>query len=138
MRPDGRVWLRVSSGGHAPVLLDDAGAEILAPAPGGVREGRPYREWLFRNPAGDEVQGWLVTPPGDGPFPLYLKVHGGPSWLYLDTWWTDVQALLDEGFAVAMVNYRGSIGLRPGLARPHHRQHRVPRGRGRPRRAPTT
>ncbi len=47
-------------------------------APGGVREGRPYREWLFRNPAGDAVQGWLATPPGDGPFPLYLKVHGGP------------------------------------------------------------
>ena len=110
VRPDGRVWLRVSSGGHAPVLLDDAGAEILAPAPGGVREGRPYREWRFRNPAGDQVQGWLVTPPGDGPFPLYLKVHGGPSWLYLDTWWPDVQALLDEGFAVAMVNYRGSTG----------------------------
>ena len=60
--------------------------------------------------AGDEVQGWLATPPGDGPFPLYLKVHGGPSWLYPDTWWPDVQALLDEGFAVAMVNYRGSIG----------------------------
>jgi dipeptidyl aminopeptidase/acylaminoacyl peptidase len=78
--------------------------------PGGVRDGRPYREWLFRNPAGDPVQGWLATPPGDGPFPLYLKVHGGPNWLYLDTWWPDVQALLDEGFAVAMVNYRGSIG----------------------------
>lgn len=110
VRPDGQVWLRVSSGEHAPVLLDDAGSEILAPGPGGVREGRPYREWLFRNPAGDQVQGWLVTPSGDGPFPLYLKVHGGPSWLYLDTWWTDVQALLDDGFAVAMVNYRGSIG----------------------------
>ena len=53
---------------------------------------------------------WLVTPPGEGPFPLYLKVHGGPNWLYLDTWWPDVQSLVDEGFAVAMVNYRGSIG----------------------------
>jgi dipeptidyl aminopeptidase/acylaminoacyl peptidase len=38
-------------------------------------------------------------------------VHGGPNWLYLDTWWADVQALIDEGFAVAMVNYRGSIGF---------------------------
>jgi dipeptidyl aminopeptidase/acylaminoacyl peptidase len=37
-------------------------------------------------------------------------VHGGPSWLYLDTWWPDVQSLVDEGFAVAMVNYRGSTG----------------------------
>ncbi|MGA9161601.1 MAG: alpha/beta fold hydrolase [Actinomycetota bacterium] len=111
VRPDDRVWLRVSSGDRASTLLDDAGEEILPAPPGGIREGRPYREWLFRNPAGDLVQGWLATPPGDGPFPLYLKVHGGPNWLYLDTWWPDVQSLLDEGFAVAMVNYRGSIGF---------------------------
>jgi dipeptidyl aminopeptidase/acylaminoacyl peptidase len=110
VRPDGRVWLRVSSGARASSLVDDAGGEVLAPAPGGVREGRPYREWLFRNPAGDLVHGWLCTPPGDGPFPTYLKVHGGPNWLYMDTWWPDVQSLVEEGFAVAMVNYRGSIG----------------------------
>ena len=111
VRPDGTVWFRLSRGHRASVLLDDTGAEVLAQAPEGVRTGRPYREWLFRNPAGDVVQGWLATPPGDGPFPLYLKVHGGPDWLYLDTWFPDVQSLVDEGFAVAMVNYRGSIGF---------------------------
>lgn len=111
VRPDGRVWLRVSSGNRAPVLLDDAGREFLAPPPRGLRVGRAYREWLFRNPPGDLVHGWLVTPEGDGPFPTYLKVHGGPDWLYLDTWWPDAQSLVDEGFAVAMVNYRGSTGF---------------------------
>ena len=110
VRPDGRVWLRVSSGDRASRILDDTGAEIFAPERAGLREGRPYREWLFRNPAGDLVHGWLVLPEGEGPFPTYLKVHGGPNWLYLDTWWVDVQALLDQGYAVAMVNYRGSIG----------------------------
>ena len=110
VRPDGRVWFRVSSGARAPVLVDDTGAEVLANAAGGLREGRPYRDWLFRNPSGDTVHGWLCTPPGDGPFPVYLKVHGGPTWLYLDTWWPDVQAIVAEGFAVAMVNYRGSLG----------------------------
>ncbi len=110
VRPDGRVWLRVSSGDRASRLLDDAGTEVFAPERPGLREGRPYREWLFRNPDGDLVHGWLVLPEGEGPFPTYLKVHGGPNWLYLDTWWTDVQALLDHGYAVAMVNYRGSIG----------------------------
>lgn len=110
VRPDGRVWLRVSSGDRASALLDDAGDEVLPAAPGGVRDGRPYRGWLFRNPRSDLVHGWLATPPGTGPFPLYLKVHGGPDWLYMDTWWPDVQSLLDEGFAVAMVNYRGSYG----------------------------
>ena len=104
------MWLRVSSGDRASRLLDDAGTEVFAPERPGLREGRPYREWLFRNPDGDLVHGWLVLPEGEGPFPTYLKVHGGPNWLYLDTWWTDVQALLDHGYAVAMVNYRGSIG----------------------------
>ena len=110
VRPDGSVWLRVSSGHEASRLLSDSGSELLPPPPGGLRSGAPYREWTFRNPAGDLVHGWVVAPPGDGPFPVYMKVHGGPSWLYLDTWMPDVQALVDDGFLVAMVNYRGSIG----------------------------
>jgi dipeptidyl aminopeptidase/acylaminoacyl peptidase len=110
VRPDGSVWLRVASGDRASRVLDDRGEDVLPGPATGLREGRPYREWLFRNPAGDTIHGWLVTPEGDGPFPTYLKVHGGPDWLYLDTWWPDVQMLVDEGFAVAMVNYRGSIG----------------------------
>lgn len=110
VRPDGQVWLRVSSGERASRLLDGAGEELLPDPPQGIRTGRPYREWLFRNSSGDTVHGWLVTPDGEGPFPTYLKVHGGPNWLYLDTWWPDVQSLVDEGYAVAMVNYRGSTG----------------------------
>ena len=109
VRPDGRVWLRVSSGHRASRLLDDIGAEILPAPPAGVRDGWPYREWLFEGVEG-LVHGWLAAPEGDGPFPVYLKVHGGPEWLYLDTWWPDVQGLVDQGFAVAMVNYRGSLG----------------------------
>src|SRR5262245_39404132 len=109
VRPDGRVWIRVSSGERASQLLDDTGAEILSAPDVGIREGAPYLEWLFEGVEGT-VHGWLVTPNGAGPFPLFLRVHGGPNWLYLDTWWPHVQALVDDGFAVAMVNYRGSIG----------------------------
>jgi dipeptidyl aminopeptidase/acylaminoacyl peptidase len=109
VRPSGRVWIRTSSGGQASRVIDDTGTEILPSPPVGVRDGHPYSEWLFEGVEG-RVHGWVATPRGDGPFPLYLKVHGGPNWLYLDTWWPDVQSLLDEGFAVAMVNYRGSIG----------------------------
>ncbi|MGH2635527.1 MAG: prolyl oligopeptidase family serine peptidase [Actinomycetota bacterium] len=110
VRPDGQVWFRVASGDRASRVLSGDGEEVLAAPDRGVRDGRPYREWLFRNPSGDTIHGWVVTPEGDGPFPTYLKVHGGPNWLYLDTWWPDVQMLVDHGFAVAMVNYRGSIG----------------------------
>jgi len=110
VRPDGSVWLRVSSGHEASRLLDDAGSVLLEPDRPGLRTGAPYREWLFRNPDGDQVHGWLVVPEGEGPFPVYMKVHGGPSWLYEDTFWPDVQMLVDAGFLVGMVNYRGSTG----------------------------
>ncbi len=110
VRPDGSVWLRVSSGHEASRLLDDRGNVLLEPDRLGLRDGRPYQEWLFRNPEGDLVHGWIVLPEGEGPFPVFMKVHGGPSWLYEDTWFPDVQMLVDAGFLVGMVNYRGSTG----------------------------
>jgi dienelactone hydrolase len=110
VRPDGCVWLRVSNGHAASSVLDDRGRELLRPVEPGLRSGRPYHEWMFRGPGDVVVHGWLVTPPGEGPFPVYLKVHGGPSWLYHDTWCPDVQMLVDHGYAVGMANYRGSIG----------------------------
>jgi len=110
IRPDGRVWLRMSSGDRASRLLDDEGGEFLVAEGERAPSGRPYRSWTFTNPAGDTVHGFVITPPGDGPFPIYMKVHGGPDWLYCDEWWPDVQMLVDHGIAVGIVNYRGSTG----------------------------
>ena len=110
VRPDGSVWYRTASGDHASRLLDAAGAEVLAPEPIGHTKGHPYRSWTFTNPAGDLVHGFVVTPPGEGPFPIFMRVHGGPSWLYSDTWQPSVQMLVDHGIAVGIVNYRGSTG----------------------------
>jgi dipeptidyl aminopeptidase/acylaminoacyl peptidase len=39
-----------------------------------------------------------------------MFVHGGPTWLDLDRWQPEVQAYVDAGFAVGLVNYRGSMG----------------------------
>jgi dipeptidyl aminopeptidase/acylaminoacyl peptidase len=39
-----------------------------------------------------------------------MLVHGGPTWAYQDAFMPDVQAWVDHGVAVAMVNYRGSTG----------------------------
>ncbi len=110
VRPDGRVWYRLARGDRASMLTDDRGEEVLAPVEPGAREGRPFESWRFENPAGDTVHGFLVKPEGEGPFPVYMKVHGGPNWLYCATWMPEVQALVDAGFAVGMVNYRGSTG----------------------------
>jgi dipeptidyl aminopeptidase/acylaminoacyl peptidase len=39
-----------------------------------------------------------------------MFVHGGPTWADLDRWQPEVQAFADAGFAIGMVNYRGSTG----------------------------
>jgi dipeptidyl aminopeptidase/acylaminoacyl peptidase len=108
VRPDGTVWYSLSQGHRAHRLLDAGGEDLVVPSEPGLREGEPYTSWSFTNPAGERVHGFYVLPRGEGPFPVYLKVHGGPNWLYMDRWWPDVQALVELGFVVAMPNYRGS------------------------------
>jgi dipeptidyl aminopeptidase/acylaminoacyl peptidase len=100
----------VARGDHESRLVDEEGREFLVPEGERAPRGRRYRSWTFTNPAGDTVHGFVVTPPGEGPFPTVMKVHGGPSWLYCDTWQPEVQMLVDHGVAVGMVNYRGSTG----------------------------
>ncbi len=65
------------------------------------------------------VDGWhidaLFTPPSirktEGPPPLVVNVHGGPSWAWVDdfgTFWT--QLFASAGYAVLRPNIRGSWG----------------------------
>ena len=51
-----------------------------------------------------------MTPEGEGPFPILVRPHGGPTWLEEDRWSPEVQAYVDAGFAVALINFRGSTG----------------------------
>ena len=72
--------------------------------------GRDFESWWFTNPDGSGCHGFLVRPTGEGPYPVILRVHGGPHYADLDRWAPDLQAHVDAGFLVAMVNYRGSVG----------------------------
>ena len=110
VRPNGEVWFRISSGERASRLVDGAGRDVLAPEGARAPGGRPYRSFHAQNPNGDRIHGFVVTPQGSGPFPILMKVHGGPNWLSMDTWTPEVQAYVDHGIAVAMMNYRGSTG----------------------------
>ena len=111
VRPDGRVWLLHELGHRRRRVVDDSGSEVLALRGDDAPAGQPYQSWRFTNPHGQSVHGFYVTPENaDGQLPIVMLVHGGPTWLDTDRWQPDVQALVDWGFAVAMVNYRGSIG----------------------------
>ncbi|HEV3496244.1 MAG TPA: prolyl oligopeptidase family serine peptidase, partial [Actinomycetes bacterium] len=110
VRPDGEVWFRLASGAEPPTVRTVGGDEVLAPPGERAPAGRPYRSWAFANPVGQRIHGFVASPPGDGPHPVVMLVHGGPTWAYSDTFMADVQAFVDHGLAVAMVNYRGSTG----------------------------
>jgi hypothetical protein len=110
VRPDGDVWFRLGSGEHAPVSLDTAGNEVLRAEGEPAPAGRPFHSWHFDNGEGDRVHGFYVKPDGEGPFPIMMFVHGGPTGQDTDAWDPEVLAYVDMGFAVGMVNYRGSTG----------------------------
>jgi len=110
VRPNGRVWYLHHQGHRQPMVFDDRGDEVLRADGERAPAGRPYASWHFTNPHGQRVHGFHVVPEGRGPFPVIMFVHGGPTWLDIDRWQPEVQAYVDAGFAVGMVNYRGSIG----------------------------
>jgi len=64
-------------------------------------------------PDGTAIEGVLCTPPGTGPFPLVLHVHGGPVGAYQRSWRMHdhaVPLLVSRGYAVLHPNPRGSSG----------------------------
>jgi dipeptidyl aminopeptidase/acylaminoacyl peptidase len=110
VRPDGSVWYLHSRGDRGPMVLDQSGSEVLKPRGEKAPPGRPYVSWHFNNQHGQRVHGFYVTPEGSGPFPVIMFVHGGPTAADTDSWYPQTQAYVDAGFAVGMVNYRGSTG----------------------------
>ncbi|MBM2821812.1 MAG: family peptidase [Thermoleophilia bacterium] len=111
VRPDGGVWFLHEQGHRRRLVLDDAGVELLTPTGGLDLGAHRYESWHFENPHGQRIHGFFVTPDDSGgPFPVMMFVHGGPTWLDLDRWQPEVQAYVDAGFVVGMVNYRGSLG----------------------------
>jgi acetyl esterase/lipase len=103
VRPDGQLWLVTSSGAHEPRFhrIDlDRRITPHHPAP-----GRPYR--LFRV---DDVGCFLIEPCGPPPYATVFSLHGGPATHDSDSFTPRVQAWASLGFAVVLVNYRGSTG----------------------------
>jgi len=75
----------------------------------------------WRAPDGLEIQGWLLIPYGEPPYPLVMHIHGGPVGHWRSRWLVrgNVFAwmLLRRGYAVFFPNPRGSSGRGQDFAR---------------------
>jgi dipeptidyl aminopeptidase/acylaminoacyl peptidase len=78
------------------------------------------RDFSWTAPDGLIIHGWLVTPKGQGPYPLIMQVHGGPVWftrqLYIGRSALQ-QIALAAGYALFLPNPRGSSGRGQKFAR---------------------
>jgi dipeptidyl aminopeptidase/acylaminoacyl peptidase len=110
VRQDGEVWLLVSDTTHPRRPETSGGRPVLKVPAEPAPTGAPYRFFWFTNPPGERIQAFVATPPGEGPFPIVMHAHGGPDWHHRASWEPEIQALVDAGFAVSGVNYRGSTG----------------------------
>ncbi|HUQ44387.1 MAG TPA: prolyl oligopeptidase family serine peptidase [Candidatus Limnocylindria bacterium] len=111
VRPDGAVWYRLQRGEHPGIVFESGRDEPILAAPIDAPPGRPFIPWEYPNEHGQRVSGWIVEPAGQKPWPTLFFIHGGPTSVDLDRWTPEVQAYVDMGFCVAMLNYRGSIGF---------------------------
>src|SRR5207237_10435677 len=68
----------------------------------------------FESFDGESIPVFLFSPPGDGPFPVVVTVHGGPEAQYHPEWHVNyaplTQYLVSRGYAVAAPDVRGSSG----------------------------
>lgn len=119
-----RIWASHYGPGREIRLLRqrfDVPLELLRVARGCNRT----RAWPNRAPAdsaelstsvsvrsadGTPVQLWTAAPRDrGGPLPCVLNLHGGPNLVTVDGYCPEGLAWLDNGFAYASLNYRGSV-----------------------------
>ena len=107
----------------AVVAHDRSAGELIAITPGrrrlltafGRRLGETGRlqrtqERTVTAPDGHPVHGWVTTPPGPGPHPVLLTIHGGPFSQYGWGLFDETQTYVSAGYAVVQCNPRGSSG----------------------------
>jgi dipeptidyl aminopeptidase/acylaminoacyl peptidase len=86
-----------------------------------MKHGRVEERWV-KGALGDQVQVWMVYPPGfdtitqakkTKTWPLMHVIHGGPHTAFGDAWhyrW-NTQVFAAQGYVTAAVNYHGSTGF---------------------------
>jgi dipeptidyl aminopeptidase/acylaminoacyl peptidase len=111
--PEGAIFAHWQDATHPPQLIALDGVTGIQTrtvlTAGEVPPSRPWRSVTFASADGQEIQGWLGVPGGEGPFPTVLHTHGGPEAVMSEIFSPEGQAWLDHGFAYLTINYCGSV-----------------------------
>ncbi len=76
---------------------------------------QPLESFTFKGANSDDVQGFLVKPPGfeaSKKYPLKFLIHGGPQGAWGNSWsyrWNP-ELFAASGYVVVMINFHGSTG----------------------------
>jgi dipeptidyl aminopeptidase/acylaminoacyl peptidase len=76
---------------------------------------QPLESFTFKGANDEEVQGFMVKPPGFDPnkkYPLKFLIHGGPQGAWGNSWtyrW-NAELFAATGYVVVMINFHGSTG----------------------------
>ena len=82
----------------------------------GQLDMQPLEPFTFKGANNDEVQGFLVKPPGFDPskkYGLKFLIHGGPQGAFGNSWtyrWNAQLFAATGNYVVAMINFHGSTG----------------------------
>jgi triacylglycerol lipase len=95
------IAVLLASSPRSPLLADEAGADATNEAVV-VQRDVPYIDDGDMRHKAD-----IYIPPGDGPFPAVLMIHGG-AWTSGNKWHMAAHARIvaDAGYAVVSINYR--------------------------------
>jgi dipeptidyl aminopeptidase/acylaminoacyl peptidase len=75
----------------------------------------PWESFTFKGANDEDVQGFMVKPPGFDPnkkYPLKFLIHGGPQGAWGNSWsyrWNP-ELFAANGYVVVMINFHGSTG----------------------------
>ncbi len=103
------VWSSANQPWRAVEISTDGWKTAVAVGDAVEFDGPLWEEFEFPTTDGVIAQGWLLRPAGDGPFPTVIYTHGGPTAVASPSFSTMTSAWFDHGYAVASVNYRGSM-----------------------------
>jgi len=77
---------------------------------------QPLESFTFKGANNDDVQGFLIKPPGFDPnkrYPLKFLLHGGPQGAWGNSWtyrWNAELLAATANYVVVMINFHGSTG----------------------------